>query len=149
MDKRRKQLKPLRKGKSKKSKRRGSEWIKGERECPSPTHTEIQTEADKHSNSKTNLMAFRKVESDTPCILDRFTDQCISAREQQCLLDARRVITDYIHHKLHVLRILYLPVQYIHRPHMTTDQNTSQITQTTTTISSTIMLFNKRQIYAT
>jgi len=37
MDKRRKQLKPLRKGKSKKGKRRGCEWTRGEMRCPGLT----------------------------------------------------------------------------------------------------------------
>jgi len=85
-------------------------------------------------------VALREVESHTPGILDCFTDQSISTRKQQSLLDARRVITDYIHHELHVLRIFYLPARYIHRPHVMTDQDTSQLTYATDTSTNTIVI---------
>jgi len=85
------------------------------------SQTHIETDRQTDTDTQTDLVTFREIEGDTPSVLDRFTNQSISTRKQQCLLDARRVITDYIHNQLDVLRIFYLPVQYMHRPHRMTE----------------------------
>ena len=59
-------------------------------------------QADEHTHTQTNmqtdLVALREVKGDPSSIFDSFTDQCISTRKQQCLLDTRRIIADHIHH---------------------------------------------------
>ena len=60
-------------------------------------------------HSHAYLVSLAQTEGDFACIVHRLTDESVAAREQQRLLDTDGLITDHIHHKLHVLRVSDLP----------------------------------------